>query len=267
MLKLTNVTKRYGSLVAVNDVSIDFNPGETTVLLGPSGSGKSTMLRCLNLLEIPQSGQLQAGEDVVDFSRPVSKSLVRKVRTHSAMVFQNFQLFPHLSALDNIVLGPVSTKAASREEAIAQGQALLEKVGLGDRGDSYPFQLSGGQQQRVAIARALAMNPDYLLCDEPTSALDPELEVEVTAVLDELAREGRAMLVVTHNMSFAKQTADRILFLEEGRIQFDGSPDEFFSAPTERIQRFLQFFLSPEQLQGMTGKSDKLRTSKPKEFE
>ena len=256
MLQLTNVTKKYGDLVALNDVSINFNPGETTVMLGPSGSGKSTMLRCLNLLEMPQAGLLHAGDEVVDFSRPVSKSLVRKVRTHSAMVFQNFQLFPHLSALDNITLGPISTKASSKEDARAQGLALLEKVGLGDRGDSYPYQLSGGQQQRVAIARALAMNPDYLLCDEPTSALDPELEVEVTAVLDGLAREGRAMLVVSHNMSFAKQTADRILFLEEGQIQFDGSPAEFFSAPTERIQRFLQFFLSPEQLKGMTGENN-----------
>ncbi len=242
MLQLTNVTKRFGDLVALNNITVGFNPGETTVILGPSGSGKSTLLRCLNLLEVPQAGQMDVSGVTVDFSRPVGRSITAKVRSHSAMVFQNFQLFPHLRVTDNITLGPISTGAMDAAAARAKASELLTKVGLGDRGQSFPAQLSGGQQQRVAIARALAMDPDFLLCDEPTSALDPELEIEVIAVLDALASERRSLIVVTHNMSFARQTADRILFLVDGGIEFDGPPDAFFAAPTERIQRFLTVF-------------------------
>ncbi len=242
MLELKDVTKSFGALTVLDNVSVAFHPGETTVILGPSGSGKSTLLRCLNLLEVPQAGTLSVPDITVDFSRRVGRTAVARARSHSSMVFQNFQLFPHLRVAENVTLGPVSTGKANKEEARQKAQSLLEKVGLGDRGHSFPAQLSGGQQQRVAIARALAMNPDYLLCDEPTSALDPELELEVTAVLDQLAREGHSLIVVTHNMGFARKTADRILFLEGGHIEFDGDPELFFSAPTPRIKRFLEFF-------------------------
>ncbi|MCI7552039.1 MAG: amino acid ABC transporter ATP-binding protein [Actinomycetaceae bacterium] len=242
MLSVRNIEKAFGEVQALGGVSIDFRRGETTVILGSSGSGKSTLLRCLNLLEIPDAGELAF--DDVSLRFPGSPSRIDKstVRSHSAMVFQDFQLFPHLNLLGNVTLGPTLSQGVRKTDAEARGRALLEKVGLADRVDAFPYQLSGGQRQRVAIARALAMNPDYLLCDEPTSALDPELGAEVRRVLTSLAREGATLIVVTHDMHFARNVADRIVFLDKGSVRFDGDPSEFFSAPSQEIARFLAVF-------------------------
>ena len=242
MLSLKNLTKSFGENTILRDISLDLDNGETTVILGPSGSGKSTLLRCLYLLETPESGVLTIEGDSVDFAAGLSDEQVRTIRKHSAMVFQNFNLFPHYTAEQNVALAPVLNGKLGKDAASALARELLEKVGLGHKADSYPDNLSGGQQQRVAIARALAVAPDYLLFDEPTSALDPELEAEVIRVLIDLAREKRSLVVVTHNMAFARRVADRIVFLDGGSVLYNGAPEAFFASYNERIQRFLQIF-------------------------
>lgn len=242
MLSLKNLTKSFGENTILRDISLDLDNGETTVILGPSGSGKSTLLRCLNLLETPESGVLTIEGDSVDFAAGLTDEQVRTIRKHSAMVFQNFNLFPHYTAEQNVALAPVLNGKMGKDAAAQLARELLEKVGLGHKADAYPDNLSGGQQQRVAIARALAVAPDYLLFDEPTSALDPELEAEVIRVLIDLAREKRSLVVVTHNMAFARRVADRIVFLDGGSVLYNGVPEAFFASDNERIQRFLQIF-------------------------
>lgn len=242
MLELTNVSKSFGDNTVLNDVNLQVREGETTVVLGPSGSGKSTLLRIMDLLEVPESGSLSINDDSVDFGGRLSDAQIRSIRKHSAMVFQSYNLFPNQTVLKNVSLPPVLNGKASASEAESRAKELLGKVGLGERLDEYPDNLSGGQQQRVAIARALAVSPDYLLFDEPTSALDPELEAEVIKVLVELAEEKRSLVVVTHNIQFAKKVADRVIFLDDGRLGFDGAPDEFFSSDNERIRRYLTTF-------------------------
>ena len=237
-LRLTGIRKTFGDLVALDSVDLEIARGATTVLLGPSGSGKSTLLRCINLLEKPDTGQIDLGSGPIDVGGRISPRTVREIRSRSTMVFQQFNLFPHLTALGNVTLAPVESLGRSRDEAEALGRELLAKVGLADKADSYPDRLSGGQQQRVAIARALAMDPDFLLFDEPTSALDPELAAEVVAVLAALAQENRTLVVVTHSLAFARRVADRVVFLEGGKVLQDGSPEEFFRSDDERLRRF-----------------------------
>ncbi|MFW0183354.1 amino acid ABC transporter ATP-binding protein [Rothia sp. CCM 9417] len=242
MLSVQNLTKSFGEQTVLNGVSLELTSGETTVILGPSGSGKSTLLRCFNLLEVPEAGVLDLAGDSVDFSSKLTDEQVRSIRKHSAMVFQSFNLFPHLTAVQNVALAPVLNGKVGKGVAHQYAVELLDKVGLGDKASSYPDSLSGGQQQRVAIARALAVSPDYLLFDEPTSALDPELEAEVIRVLIDLAREKRSLVVVTHNMAFARRVADRIIFLDGGKVLYNGAPEPFFQSTNERIARFLQIF-------------------------
>lgn len=240
MIEIKNIQKSYGDFHALKDVSLTFRTGETTVIVGPSGSGKSTLLRTLNLLEVPESGILKNGNLEVDFSSKISKETMMAIRKETAMVFQSFNLFPHLSVLENVIEGPLTVLKLSKTEATARAKNLLTKVGLADKLDHYPDQLSGGQQQRVAIARALAMEPEFVLFDEPTSALDPELEAEVLRVLKELASEKLSMIIVTHNLDFAREAADRMLFLEDGKVGFDGPTKYFFESTTDpRIARFI----------------------------
>ena len=240
MIEIKNIQKSYGDFHALKDISLTFRTGETTVIVGPSGSGKSTLLRTLNLLEVPESGILKNGDLEVDFSSKILKETMMAIRKETAMVFQSFNLFPHLSVLENVIEGPITVLKLSKTEATARAKNLLTKVGLADKLDHYPDQLSGGQQQRVAIACASAMEPDFVLFDEPTSALDPELEAEVLRVLKELASEKLSMIIVTHNLDFAREAADRMLFLEDGKVGFDGPTKDFFESTTEpRIARFI----------------------------
>ena len=240
MIEIKHIQKSYGDFHALKDISLTFKTGETTVIVGPSGSGKSTLLRTLNLLEVPESGILKNGNLEVDFSSKISKETMMAIRKETAMVFQSFNLFPHLSVLENVIEGPITVLKLSKTEATARAKNLLTKVGLADKLDHYPDQLSGGQQQRVAIARSLAMEPDFVLFDEPTSALDPELEAEVLRVLKELASEKLSMIIVTHNLDFAREAADRMLFLEDGKVGFDGPTKDFFESTTDpRIARFI----------------------------
>ncbi len=238
-LKLRSITKRFGALTALDHVDLDIEPGKTTVLLGPSGSGKSTLLRSINLLEKPDEGTLDFGSGPIDVSRKLAERKIREIRRHSTMVFQQFNLFPHLTALENVTLAPVKSRGVAKAEARELGMTALTRVGLSEKVDAYPSRLSGGQQQRVAIARALALSPDYLLFDEPTSALDPELAAEVIAVLSSLASEDRTLVVVTHSLHFARRVADRVVFLEDGKILFNGEPDDFFDSKDERLRRFV----------------------------
>lgn len=240
-MKLTNINKTYGNKQVLNDVTLDFPAGKITVLVGPSGSGKSTILRSLNLLVTPESGQFDFNNHHLDFSQPISSKEKLAIRQETGMVFQDYNLFPHKNVLGNIIEGPTQVLKESRQEATKKATELLEKVGLADYGETYPDQLSGGQAQRVAIARALAMKPQYVLLDEPTSALDPELELSVLKVLLQLAREKQSMVIVTHNMVFAKQIADKIIFVENGQIIYDGEPTAFFSPdnPNARIKNFI----------------------------
>ncbi|ANP27352.1 hypothetical protein DAD186_08020 [Dermabacter vaginalis] len=238
-LKLRSITKRFGALTALDHVDLDIEPGKTTVLLGPSGSGKSTLLRSINLLEKPDEGTLDFGGGPIEVSQRLSDQKIREIRRHSTMVFQQFNLFPHLTALQNVTLAPVKSRGMAKAEARERGIEALTRVGLAEKVDSYPSRLSGGQQQRVAIARALALSPDYLLFDEPTSALDPELAAEVIAVLSSLAAEHRTLVVVTHSLQFARSVADRLVFLEEGKILFNGDPEHFFNSEDERLKRFV----------------------------
>ena len=228
-ISVRNLKKNFGSLEVLKDISLDVSEGEVVVLLGPSGSGKSTLLRCLNQLETVTSGQIIIdGQDVTD-----KHTNINKVRENIGMVFQHFNLFNHLTVLKNMTLAPVHLKTLSKTETRDKAMKLLERVGLADKAEAYPSQLSGGQKQRVAIARALEMNPDILLFDEPTSALDPEMVGEVLAVMKELAREGMTMVVVTHEIGFAREVASRVIFMEGGYIVEDGTPDEVINHPKE----------------------------------
>ena len=239
MLRLENVNKTFGGNLALKDITTTFENNQTTVLVGPSGSGKSTMLRSLNLLEMPESGKYYFDDLKLDFKKGISKKEILEVRRETEMVFQNYNLFPHLTVLKNIIEGPVQVLKEDKESVTKRAYELLKKVGLADKADAYPQQLSGGQAQRVAIARSLAMNPRYILLDEPTSALDPELELEVLKVLLQLAKEKQSLIIVTHNLAFAQKVADKILFVEDGQILFQGPKDDFFNSDNQRIKNFL----------------------------
>jgi len=248
VLQVRSLVKSFGKLRVLDDVSITVDAGETVCIVGPSGSGKSTLLRCINLLEWPDSGEIYLRGERFGFRENDRSREVRMndremahIRTRVGMVFQQFNLWPHLTAFGNVTVSPIHVLKRPREEVEAEAEALLAKVGLQDKRDEYPIRLSGGQQQRVAIARALAMHPDVLLFDEPTSSLDPELVGEVLAVMKGLADEGRTMAVVTHEMVFAREAADYVVFMDSGRIVEAGTPEEFFSNPkTSRAQQFLE---------------------------
>ncbi|MCI8322493.1 MAG: amino acid ABC transporter ATP-binding protein [Lachnospiraceae bacterium] len=228
-ISVKNLKKNFGSLEVLKDISLEVAEGEVVVLIGPSGSGKSTLLRCLNQLEKATSGQIVIdGFDVTD-----KHTDINKVRENIGMVFQHFNLFNHLNVLRNMTLAPVHLKTLSKEDANNKAMQLLERVGLSDKAGAYPSQLSGGQKQRVAIARALEMNPDIMLFDEPTSALDPEMVGEVLAVMKELARDGMTMIVVTHEIGFAREVASRVIFMEGGYIIEEGAPEEVLDHPKE----------------------------------
>jgi polar amino acid transport system ATP-binding protein len=239
-VRIVDACKNFGQVVALRNASLNVRPGEVVLVIGPSGSGKSTMLRCINRLE-----HLTSGEIWIDDNRVTDRaSDMRKIREEVGMVFQSFNLFPHLTALQNITLAPRVVKRIPAGQATEAGKALLARVGLSEKADVYPEQLSGGQQQRVAIARALAMNPKVMLFDEPTSALDPEMIKEVLDVMVELAREGMTMLVVSHEMGFARAAAHTVVFMDNGEIIERGPPEKIFSSPTEeRTQRFLKHIL------------------------
>lgn len=236
MIRVKKLQKFYGDLQVLKDVDLTIEQNEVVVLIGASGSGKSTLLRCLNFLEIEDQGDIWINGEQID----PRKDNLNKVRENVGMVFQHFNLFPHMSVLQNIIEAPIHVKKLTRVEAIRAANELLEKVGLLDKADAYPSQLSGGQKQRVAIARALAMKPDIMLFDEPTSALDPELVGEVLQVMKELAKEGMTMLVVTHEMGFAREMADRVIMMDQGMIIEEGPPQQLFENPQhERTQQFL----------------------------
>lgn len=239
ILEVKNITKHYGELEILNDFSLKVEKGDVLAVLGPSGCGKSTLLRCINGLERISGGDiLLKGESVVK-----SEKEMPDVRKKIGMVFQSYELFGHMNVLDNLTLGPIKAKGEEKKQAEERARALLERVGLGDKAASYPANLSGGQQQRVAILRAMLMDPDIYLFDEVTAALDPEMVQEVLALVGELAEEGKTMLIVTHEMEFARQVADRILFLEDGAIVEDSDPETFFEHPkTERARQFLEGF-------------------------
>ncbi len=236
MISVEHLCKNFGKLKVLKDITERIKPGEKVVIIGPSGSGKSTLLRCLNLLETPTSGRIFInGEEITD-----PKHDVNLMRQQMGMVFQHFNLFPHYSVMGNITLAPMKLKKMSQAEAEDLGMHLLEKVGLTDKAQEYPGRLSGGQKQRVAIARALAMNPSIMLFDEPTSALDPEMVGEVLKVMADLAAEGMTMLLVSHEMAFAREVADRVFFMDSGVILEQGTPDEVFNNPQEqRTKDFL----------------------------
>lgn len=241
MINITNLYKNFGDLEVLKNISTEIKKGEIISIIGPSGSGKSTFLRCINKLEEPSSGHIYIdGMDLMDKNTDINK-----VRERVGMVFQHFNLFPNMTVLDNLTLSPIMVKKESKEEAKKYALSLLEKVGLLDKANSYPTQLSGGQKQRIAIARALAMKPEVILFDEPTSALDPEMIKEVLDVMRDLAKEGMTMLIVTHEMGFARNVGNRILFMDKGEIIEDCSPKEFFENPTnERIKDFLNKVLN-----------------------
>ena len=237
IIKVDHMTKLYGDNVVLEDINTVVNKGDIIAIIGPSGCGKSTFIRTLNLLEKPDSGSvLLDGQDLMD-----KKVDINKMRQKVGMVFQHFNLFPNLTIRENITLAPVKTKLLSKEEASKKADELLERVGLSDKADAYPDTLSGGQKQRIAIIRSLAMNPEIILFDEPTSALDPEMVGEVLELMKELAREGMTMVVVTHEMGFAKEVANRVMFLDEKGIKEEGTPEEIFGSPkSPRLQNFLK---------------------------
>lgn len=240
MINIKNLHKKFGRLHVLQGIDTTIEKGEVVVIIGPSGSGKSTFLRCLNLLEQPTEGEIIfEGINITDKNNNINKQ-----RQKMGMVFQNFNLFPHLSIIDNITLGPVKLKNQTREQAEQNAMSLLKRIGLEEKAKSYPAQLSGGQKQRIAIVRALAMSPDVMLFDEPTSALDPEMVGEVLEVMKELASEGMTMVVVTHEMGFAKEVGTRVLFMDEGKIKEAGAPAEIFSNPqNDRTKEFLSKIL------------------------
>lgn len=240
MIKIKNLYKRFGNLEVLKGIDLEINKGEVVVIIGPSGSGKSTFLRCLNYLEMPQKGSIQIDDVVVD-AETVNKKDKVDLRRTTAMVFQNYNLFKNKTALENITESLMIVKKIKKEDAEILGGKLLSQVGLSDKKDNYPASLSGGQQQRVGIARAMAINPQVILFDEPTSALDPELVGEVLNVIRELAKKDRTMIIVTHEMGFAKEVADRVIFMDNGSIIEEGPPEEIFVNPkNERTRKFLK---------------------------
>ncbi|WP_421384042.1 amino acid ABC transporter ATP-binding protein [Bacillus salacetis] len=240
MISIKGLKKRFGDLEVLKGFDVEVEKGQVIVLIGPSGSGKTTFLRCLNLLEVPDEGKLDISRTNLDFSKKLSKKDLLDMRRKTGMVFQNYNLFPHRTALENVMEGPIIVQRKSKEEVRKKAVSLLEKVGLGDKMDYYPYQLSGGQQQRVGIARALAIEPEVMLFDEPTSALDPELIGEVLKVMKDLAEEGMTMVVVTHEMKFAKEVADEVIFMDGGYIVERGKPADIFENPKhERTRQFL----------------------------
>ena len=241
MINVENLSKNFGNLKVLKNISTTINKGEIISIIGPSGSGKSTFLRCINKLEEPTEGHIYIdGMDLMDKNTDINK-----IRERVGMVFQHFNLFPNMTVLENLTLSPIMVKKESKEEAEKYASYLLEKVGLSDKANSYPTQLSGGQKQRIAIARALAMKPEVILFDEPTSALDPEMIKEVLDVMRDLAKEGMTMLIVTHEMGFARNVGNRILFMDNGEIIEDCSPKDFFENPTnDRIKDFLNKVLN-----------------------
>jgi polar amino acid transport system ATP-binding protein len=250
MVKAERVQKRFGRLEVLKDVSLEVARSEVVCMLGPSGSGKSTFLRCIIHLEKIDGGRLSVNGSLVGYRQVGAKlyeqrdAEICRDRAAIGMVFQSFNLFGHMTALENVVEAPIHVKKVAKTEALARGKELLEQVGLGERLDAYPLQLSGGQQQRVAIARALAMQPELMLFDEPTSALDPELVGDVLGVMRQLAREGMTMIVVTHEMGFAREAADRVVVMDDGRIIEEGTPDDLFDRPQEaRTRQFLSKIL------------------------
>lgn len=239
LLEIRNLTKRYGENTVLRDLSFTVRRGEVIVVLGPSGCGKSTLLRCINALEPIQGGEILLGGEVIDRSPAGLPALRRRI----GMVFQSYELFPHMTVMENILLAPCKALGAKKEDAKAEAETLLRRVGLWEKRDSYPRELSGGQKQRVAIVRALCMHPEVLLFDEVTAALDPEMVREVLDVVLDLALEGKTMVIVTHEMQFARAIADRVLFLEDGKIAEEAAPEDFFTAPkTERAKKFLKTF-------------------------
>ncbi|MDD2059421.1 L-cystine ABC transporter ATP-binding protein YecC [Pseudomonas sp. GD03860] len=249
MIVVDRLSKQFNGQTVLNDISLKVEAGEVIAIIGPSGSGKTTFLRCLNLLETPSSGRIQVGDVQIDANRPLGQQqgLIRKLRQQVGFVFQNFNLFPHRTALENVIEGPLVVKKTPHEQAVALGRKLLAKVGLAGKEDAYPRKLSGGQQQRVAIARALAMEPEVILFDEPTSALDPELVGEVLATIRGLAEENRTMIIVTHEMSFARDVANRVIFFDKGVIVEQGEAKALFAHPREeRTRQFLGKFLGTQ---------------------
>ncbi len=246
MIEIRGLEKQFGASKVLQGVDLSVDKGEVLAIVGPSGSGKTTLLRCLNFLEVPSAGRIRVGDSEIDASVPVNRQgpRIRALRQRIGFVFQSFNLFPHRTALENVIEGPVIVKGEPREKAEARARALLAKVGLAEKVDAYPSRLSGGQQQRVAIARALAMEPEVLLFDEPTSALDPELVGEVLAAIRSLAAEHRTMIIVTHEMAFARDVADRAIFMDGGNIVEEGPAKSLFAEPREeRTRRFLRKFL------------------------
>lgn len=240
LIKVEGLKKHFGALKALDGVSVDIRKGDVAVVIGPSGSGKSTLLRCLNLLEVPTEGTIHfEGTDITD-----PKTNINLHRQKMGMVFQQFNLFPHMTVLKNMTLAPIKLLKLSQEEAEKRAMELLKRVGLADRANAYPSQLSGGQKQRIAIVRSLCMNPEVMLFDEPTSALDPEMVGEVLDVMKTLAREGMTMVVVTHEMGFAKEVGTRVIFMDGGKIVEENSPDRLFANPeSERLKSFLKKIL------------------------
>jgi len=240
MISITGLHKQFGELEVLKGIDLQVNRGQVVVVIGPSGSGKTTLLRCLNILEVPTSGVITIDDQTADFTKPVHKREIELFRRNSAMVFQNYNLFPHMTALQNVMEGPMIVKKMSKVDARNKAEQLLNKVGLGDKLDYYPHQLSGGQQQRVGIARALALEPKVMLFDEPTSALDPELVGEVLQVMKDLADEGITMVVVTHEMRFANDVADEVIFMDQGKVIERSKPIDMFTRPKEeRTKQFL----------------------------
>jgi len=247
LLSVRGLRKAFGRHEVLKSIDMDVTRGEVVTLIGPSGSGKTTVLRCLNGLEIPDAGIVEfSGELSIDFSKPVSKKQLAALRDRSAMVFQHYNLFPHKTVLENVIEGPVQVQKRAKAEAVREARELLARVGLADKENSYPFELSGGQQQRVGIVRALALRPQLLLFDEPTSALDPELVGDVLTVIKELADEGWTMVVVTHELAFARQVADEVIFMDGGVVVERGHPDTVLRAPREeRTRQFVDRLLNP----------------------
>jgi octopine/nopaline transport system ATP-binding protein len=250
-LSIRNLHKSFGSLEVLKGISFDAADGDVISIIGSSGSGKSTMLRCINLLETPDAGEITVTGETIRMRQrrdgrmePADRRQVDRIRMQLGMVFQSFNLWSHMTILDNVIEAPIHVQNRPRAECIAEGEALLEKVGIADKRDAYPSHLSGGQQQRAAIARALAMHPKVMLFDEPTSALDPELVTEVLRVIRALAEEGRTMLIVTHEMGFAREVSSKVIFLHQGRIEEEGPPDQVFSKPvSERCRQFISSHL------------------------
>lgn len=244
-LEINHMKKVFdGELEVLKDISLTVKKGEVVSIIGPSGSGKSTLLRCATMLETMDGGELKYLGDTAVSEKDgkcvyASKNELKKIKKHFGLVFQNFNLFPHYTVLKNIIDAPVSVDKIPKKEAIKKAEKLLAQLGLSDKKDAYPYQLSGGQQQRVSIARALALNPEILFFDEPTSALDPELTGEVLKVIKELAKEKMTMIIVTHEMQFAKEVSDRIIFMEQGKIQANGTPEEIFASDNARVREFI----------------------------